>query len=440
MRTSISLLILLAVAAVWTSNGRAATQGATAADSLVQKKHALPVAVYWQDDFFLSTADEKFWMKIRGNLHFDTKFYGSDSGNPTHFDVRRARFDFQGMWYRFIFFRCQAEFADKPYARNFFVDFKFADWVHLRGGQMKPPFSTSWWTQDNNVNFLERGAGTPIYPYFDRGWWLWGDLCDATLAWNLAAFTGAGLELDYPRGDVDDHKDFLARLFYTPFKNREGSPLQGLSLCLEGSRGLQSIPTTRFEGGGYGAAIRDDKFWTWTASDATIDSRNRWGGELHYIQGPFSLSSEYLVTAWDDIRVAGESHDGQVSSASSWIGLFLTGERKQVSNFGWRQPSPRSDFDPAAGTGRGAWEILVRYTRTETSRSLFTAGILTGASEVDEYTVGLNWTWNPLVRWQLDYVHVQGNGKGIQTGSADSGGTKRLPDDDLYGLRVILKF
>ena len=248
MRTSISALMLLAVA-FWPSSGHGAAAGGTsAADSLVQKKKAQPVIAYWKDDFFLSTADEKFWIKIRGNLHFDTKFYGSDSGNPTHFDVRRARFDFQGMWYRFIFFRCQAEFADKPYARNFFVDFRFREWAHLRGGQMKPPFSTSWWTQDNNVQFLERGASTPIYPYFDRGWWLWGDLGDATLTWNLAAFTGAGLELDYPRGDVDDHKDFLARLFYTPFKNHEGSPLQGLSLCLEGSRGLETIPTTRCSG------------------------------------------------------------------------------------------------------------------------------------------------------------------------------------------------
>ncbi|MFH1842344.1 MAG: hypothetical protein ABIF77_03995, partial [bacterium] len=120
----------------------------------------------------------------------------------------------------------------------------------------------AWWTKDNQVNFLERMAGTPTYPYFDRGWWFWGNIMHESLTWNLAAFTGAGMELDYPKGDVDDHKDFFARLFFTPFKNLDDSPIQGLNLCVEGSTGKQSVPTKRFEQGGYGAAVRDDKYWT----------------------------------------------------------------------------------------------------------------------------------------------------------------------------------
>ena len=429
-------------------------------DGLLDEKKSKEAFTFWENDFFLSTQDENFWMKVRGNLHFDTKFYGGNSNNPTEFDIRRARMDFQGMWYKYIYFRVQAEFADSPYIRNAWADYKFKDWLHLRAGQMKPPFSTSWWTTDNNVNFLERGAGTPIYPYFDRGWWLWGDIFDKTLTWNLSAFTGVGMDYDVKKGDIDDHKDFVARLFYSPFRNREDSVLDGLHLCLEGTSGKQSVPTMRFEEKGYGAAIRDDKFWTWETEEpgeGRIGSRDRWGVELHYINGPFSLSSEYLVTEYKDIEVFAQdgfrviSDNGGVSSWSTWVSCFLTGEKKKVSNFGWKQPKPKTDFDPVDFEGKGAWEVLARYTITRTDESLFDTytydpgtgitdyKILEGADRVEEYTAGISWTWNPMVRWQLNYVHLDGHG--IRSGSSDNpAGTKRIDSEDMAGLRMIFKF
>jgi len=56
-------------------------------DALLEKKKAKPVIAFWKNDFILSTPDESFWMKIRGNLHFDSKFYDGGSKNPTEFDV-----------------------------------------------------------------------------------------------------------------------------------------------------------------------------------------------------------------------------------------------------------------------------------------------------------------------------------------------------------------
>lgn len=404
-------------------------------------KKVEPVYGFWKNDLFFSTADENFWMKIRGNLHVDSKAYGGNSNNPAQFDIRRARFDFQGMFYKYIYFRCQAELADNPYARNFWADYKFADALHLRVGQMKPPFATSWWTKDNNVNFLERGAGTPMYPYFDRGWWIWGDVIDKTLTWNLGAFTGAGMEYDYHKGDIDDHKDCVGRLFYAPFKNSDSPLLKGLNMCIEGTIGSQSVVSKRFEGKGYGAAVRDDKYWTWTGVGEKIGSRKRWGGEIHYITGPFSLSSEYLVTRWDDIETASDKYDGDVVCSSSWISYFLTGESKKVSNFGWKQPKPKCNFDPVTLKGTGAWEILARYTSTKTDKSLFEESILKGADDVNEYTVALCWTWNPMVRWQLNYVHIHGNRDGIRTGSDDNvDGKGYVKNEDMAGLRMIFKF
>jgi uncharacterized protein (UPF0335 family) len=60
-----------------------------------QGKKVTPVYTFWKDDFYLSTPDENFWMKIRGNLHLDTKFYGGNSNNPTEFDISAFRMKWQ---------------------------------------------------------------------------------------------------------------------------------------------------------------------------------------------------------------------------------------------------------------------------------------------------------------------------------------------------------
>ncbi|RLA94162.1 MAG: hypothetical protein DRG25_03075 [Deltaproteobacteria bacterium] len=425
-------------------------------DALLEKKKAKPVIAFWKNDFILSTPDESFWMKIRGNLHFDSKFYDGGSKNPTEFDVRRARMDFQGAFYKYIRFRIQAEFADSPYIRNAWADYKFRDWLHLRAGQMKPPFSTAWWTLDNRVNFIERGANTPLYPYFDRGWWLWGDVFNHTLTWNVGAFTGAGMELDEKKGEIDDHKDYIGRLFWSPFVNKEGSLLEGLHLCLEGTLGRESVPTKRFEKKGFGAGIRDDKFWTWATGDnAEIDHRNRLGAELHYIHGPFSFSTEYLKVFYKGIKVYAPDgtkvidDDGRITSWSTWVSYFLTGERKSVSNFGWKQPAPKQNFDPVNLKGKGAWEILFRYTMTDASRSLFDTynyggnsyTILKGSHYVNEFTVGLSWTWNPMVRWQFNYIYLDGNGFGIRSGDREHpAGIEWRGSESMFGMRMIFKY
>ena len=336
-------LVLLSVVLLTGADVQGDEESATKGEELIAKKKATPVVAYWNNDFILSTPNEEFWMKIRGNLHFDTKLYGSNSANPSpQFDIRRARIDFQGAFFTYLTFRVQAEFANSPYIRNAWADIMFRDWFHLRGGQMKPPFSTSWWTLDNRVNFMERGAGTPLYPYFDRGWWIWGNLFEKALTYNLSGFTGAGMDFDYPKGDVDDHKDWVGRLFASPFRHTDIRFLQGLHLCVEGSLGDQTIPTKRFELKGYSVAIRDDKLWTWETENpgtGDVGRRDRWGFELHYILGPFSLSSEYLVAQYEDIRVFAPDgtqvldESGQVRSWSTWLSYYLTGESKGVGPF-----------------------------------------------------------------------------------------------------------
>ncbi len=429
-------------------------------------------------------------LKIRGNIHFDVRTYQSDqkSGSPHSFDIRRARIDLQGTLFKFITFRLQPEFAGSPYIRNAWVDFGPLDWLHLRAGQMKVPFSSSWATLDNNVGFIERGTSTPVYPFFDRGILLWGAILEGTVVYNIGVFTGAGVDADASSGDIDDFKDLAGRLVLQPFLPSRVEALHGLYLVLQGTWGLMSTPTTRHDIGGLRSANFETAIWRWRTEQvigsdgrvkdvlsASIDQRLRAGVELHYLVGPFVLSAEYLevhyrtVTLYHDLYVGSsrEVHErlasasGAIRSLSIFTSVYLTGEHKRLTNWGWKTAKPKASL--GAG-GPGAWELLLRYSMTWTGENLFDrtrvsgfqpgddglpegytgatpgagnsvgAAVLEGAHLVHEFSLGLNWTLNPMVRIQINDVFLWAPAPGNEGGNENmlvSGAKSNRSDPDL---------
>jgi phosphate-selective porin OprO/OprP len=382
------------------------------------------------------------------------------------------------------------------------VDLGFSDGLHLRAGQMKVPFSTTWLTLDNQVNFVERATTSPVYPFFDRGVMLWGRVFEDALTYQLGAYNGSGIDLDTPRGDVDDHKDVALRLFAQPFRGSESEAARGFYLAAQGTYGPQSVATKRFESGGLNTASFESRIWRWRleqvigtdgrsidAITAEIDERTRWGAEAHWLHGPLTVSFEYLVLSYDDITVF---HDymrgserllrepqlvrsGDVRSASLWVSWFLTGERKAVDAFGWRQPAPKSELRPGA-TGTGAWELLARLSTTSTDRELFDtvhvpgytaeqlagigavpvaegesvrAAVSDGAAELMEATLGANWTLNPNLRVQFNLVHLwvpdpERNGGLLSAANSDLGDptlrNRKVDSETSALMRLIFRF
>ncbi len=428
---------------------------------MAQGSPRIPLRVYYADDFILETEGGAFQLRIRGNLHMDTRLYQSENpGALQNLDIRRARIDLQGRIHERFTFRVQPELAGSPYIRNAWADWQFDPAVHLRWGQMKVPFSSSWATMDNNVNFVERGASEPIYPFFDRGFLLWGDLLDGKVGYDLGVYTGVGGEADVSSGDVDSHKDLAARLFLRPFSGGGDPDLDGLVLVAEGTWGRMSVPTSRFETAGFRSADFATAVWRWRTEQilgtdgrvtdriaAEIDARRRLGAELHYLRGPFGFSSEMLEVRYDDValfhdfyvgstrtaHVPLQTRSGAIRSWSTWASWYLTGESKRLEDSGWRTARPRASWGEG---GPGAWEILIRYSRTWSDRSLFdpvvvegfragssalpanyagampgtgnrvTGAVLDGAHDVRELTLGVNWTLNPMVRIQLNDVFL----------------------------------
>ncbi len=425
-----------------------------------EKPKAGPVVLegIFKDGFTLRTPDKKNELQLKASVQLDSRFYGGDSVAPSSFDIRRARLDFNARLYDFMAIRIQAALEDNPYIRNAFIDIGGHDAFHVRIGQMKVPFSSQWLTLDNQVDFIERGSAEPIYPFFDRGIMIWGALAAQKVVYNLGVFTGAGVDLDQTKGDIDDHKDVAWRLFFQPFRGGSKAA-EGLYFAVQGTYGLTSVPTRRYETRGLSAANLESQIWRWRTEQVIgtdgrntdtiagqIDSRTRLGGELTYKRGPFSASAEWAKVAWDDIRIFHDfyqgskrvkhepvmTHDGGAENLSVWFSYFLTGEEKALDNFGWRQPNPANPWGPGL-PGKGAWEILARFSSTETDARLFdtakvsgfttadfasapppapgggnsvNAAVLDGAAKVHEASLGLNWTMNYNFRVLCTYTYL----------------------------------
>lgn len=433
---------------------------------------AAPLAGVFRNGFVLRTADGATELRLAASFQLDSRVYFGDSVAPDSFDIRRARLDVNAKVYDFMTVRIQAAMEDSPYIRNAYLDLGRGKAVNLRIGQMKVPFSTKWLTLDNQVNFIERGTAEPVYPFFDRGLMLWGNVAGSSLNYQLGVYNGTGVDVEGAKGDIDDHKDVALRLFYQPFRSRKGSPLEGLYLVGEGTYALTSVATRRFETRGLMAANFESLLWRWRTEQvigtdgrntdvitAEIDSRTRVGAEAHYVRGPLTLSAEWLEAAWDGIAVyhdamAGSSRvrrelvlrrDGAVRSLSLWSGFYLTGERKLIDAFGWRQPNPLAPFT-GKGSGRGSWEVLARYSRTRTDAGLFdavrvtgfpggvgdgnavTAAVLQGSSNVRELTVGLNWMMNYYFRIIFDVTTITALDYEAGRRGIVSGGNSELGD------------
>lgn len=440
----------------------------------------VPLEGVFRNGFVLRTPDGTSELRLAASFQLDSRSYFGDSVAPDSFDIRRARLDVNAKVFDFMTVRIQAAMEDNPYIRNAYLDLGRDKAVNLRIGQMKVPFSTNWLTLDNQVNFIERGTAEPLYPFFDRGLMLWGNVARDTLTYQLGVYNGTGVDVEGSKGDVDDHKDAALRLFYQPFRHRDGSPLEGLYLVGEGTYGLSSVATRRFETRGLMAANYESLLWRWRADQvlgsdgrnsdvlvSEIDSRTRVGAEVLYLRGPLTLSAEWLEARWDGIAVyhdamAGSSRryrelvlqrDGAVRSLSLWGSYYLTGERKLVDASGWRQPNPLKPFT-GKGSGTGAFEVLARYSRTRTDPELFdavrvtgfsggvgegnvvTAAVLQGSADVRELTVGLNWMLNYYFRVIFDVTTItaldfEDGQRGIV-----SGGNSELGDPTRKGRLV----
>eukprot|EP00456_Euglypha_rotunda_P076113 TRINITY_DN70_c0_g1_i18.p1 TRINITY_DN70_c0_g1~~TRINITY_DN70_c0_g1_i18.p1 ORF type:complete len:559 (-),score=117.12 TRINITY_DN70_c0_g1_i18:131-1807(-) len=141
-----------------------------------------------------------------------------------------------------------------------------------------------------------------------------------------------------------------------------------------------------------------------------VSTYNVLGTELLFVEGPFSLQAEGMVTFVNQASgVAGTQNIAGGSMATlpgfyAQAGYFLTGEHRPYNRKLGQidRIMPKREFNPWASdcdSGWGAWEVAGRASYIDLNDKNIRGG------QMHDYTAGVNWYLNPYWKIQFNYIY-----------------------------------
>lgn len=320
--------------------------------------------------------------------------------------LRRARIDINGTVANWVDFRILPDFGlGATVIQDAWIDVHYhTDAVRLQIGKFKEPVGLEVIQFDPEMFFIERSLASDLVPNRDVGVQLHGIVGRGTLTWNAGLFDGVPDGGSADRA-VGNNKDASGRILLRPFA-RTGLPaLSELAFGAGGTIGTKIgtsastlLPTfnssaqeTPFFSYRKGATKPDTAIANGRASRATTNG--------YWYVDRLGLLAEY-VASWQmvsrDAKTATVRNNAWQASGS----LALTNDHPSYTG-----TNPRHPFDPINGHW-GALEILGRYSLLQVDPTVFTekfADSSKSAHQASATALGLTWTWNRAVRWQVNY-------------------------------------
>ena len=390
--------------------------------------------------FSLQSADGSNAIKLRGLLHVDGRALLSDDDTivDDQFLLRRVRPIVEGTVGGIYDFRFTPDFAQgRTVIQDAYVTGRFAPGFQVTGGKFKAPIGLERLQSANDIRFVERAYPTSLVTNRDIGLQVAGNLLDDRFTYQVAFLNGANdgrSSEDFSDVEVNDDKEWAARVFAQPFANSDSFALRGLGLGVAGSFTSQEGTATQTLLPQYRTPAQSTFFRYRTAAVATGD-RTRIAPQFFYYAGRFGLLGEWTEGS-QDVALAGTLglREDQVDT-TAWpiqAAFFLTGEEESFKGY-----KPNSVFSLENGTW-GGWEIVARYHELEIDDAAFAGGAdsfadpLASARKASTIGVGLNWYLNQNVKWMLNYEVTSFDG-----GAADGGDRE---DEEAILTRVALGF
>lgn len=384
-----------------------AAQAAAGVEEVREVKHSA------SPDF--SDPEGNFTFGFRGRLQGDFVYFNDegDGDDPGDYDFdsgtgfRRARMGLEGTMYQDWKWRIEADFAegDGVSLEDAYIQYKGIEGLTFTALQHKYPFSIENLTSSRFITFMERPLIVNAFGGDTRRIGL--SAKHGSEFWTLAAGI-FGDNAEVGRGDDDDPDEgwlAAARLTVAPVNRDEQVVHLGMNAVWQIDTQGEEVrfrdrPELRVDGtrlvdtgtlGGFG----DDT--------QGIEDYYLFGPELAAVFGPFHVQGEYhwVKVNGDDLILddAGTPTGGDPTFTGWYVeaGYFLTGESRPYDEGSFDRVKPKRNFSLQDG-GPGAWQIAARYSTID----LDDEGIEGG--EEDNITVGLNWHFNPYMRWQLNWV------------------------------------
>ena len=376
-----------------------------------------PVTAGWNGEhFFIKSADGQFQIQPYGYVQTDYRSYIGDGAPPDTFAVRRGRFGFQGNYgdhYQFGILIDAAATAGAT-IRDIYLNAKYNNALQLQAGQFKEPFAQELVQGVTNIDFLDRGLQSLLYPaaasaFRSPGVTIHGDINGGAFQYWAGAFNGKG----YAINNTTSVPETVGRVRFYPWRNNKDSALKGFAfggaIAYSQSRGLSNELTAPM--------AMTDAAYTWFPQFPVNGNVWRYVGEFTFIKGPLATRNEYVAASYNRTGVGTLSLGGlgfanlpnvRFQGWNTSITYLLTKEtRPENGTPRVRHPVFGPITEGSAGRGWGAWEVGFRYSGIQGNEpGIFFNNIVTPQNlptfnrHTDQFTVGVNWYLNYWVRFQ----------------------------------------
>ena len=372
-----------------------------------------------QHGFRIQSADSRNVARLRGQLHFDGRYFPDDTTSATAdtWLLRRVRPTLEGTINGIFDYRFTPDFAGgKTIILDAYATARLAPWANVTVGKFKVPVGLERIVSASDLRFIERGLPTSLVPNRDLGVQLGGSFADELVSYSVGYFNGVSdggsSDANTPADAENDTKgDWAARVFFRPFVNSDHPALQGLGFGVAGTYVDSTGSTTTTLLPNYRTPGQQTFFnFRGAAAGATATfadgERLRLTPQAYYYAGSFGLLGEYVALSQDVTRVTANGTRSASLDNRAWqlqLSWFVTGE---ASSF--KTPAPRTDFALDKGTW-GALELVARVHELDIDDDAFVGGAdsfanpATAASKARSWGVGANWYLNQNVKLSINY-------------------------------------
>jgi phosphate-selective porin OprO and OprP len=368
-----------------------------------------PVFTGWDDGFILRSPDNRFSLRITGQIQTDYRGYldARDQTDFSTFSVRRARLGIEASVAEIYEFRLLPDFGQgQSRIQDSYLNVHVRDAFQFEIGKFKQPFSYEQLIQDRFVPTMERSLLDLLVPARDVGLMIHGQkLFEDRLDYGVSISDGQ----QNGDGDLSNGPDLNARMAVRPLAASDSLPaLRLLQLGMAVSVGGE------FELVG-GGPFRTPAFVPWfrflpgTAADGL---RVRYSPEVVYFVRGFGCAAQYLRMEQQFRAAAAGATDVNLPFDAFYVlaTWLLTGEERTTYS---KAIAPLRPFDLKAPLASpGAWEIVARVSRLTVGDTAFAPGAnqlanpAVSSPGATELTFGFNWYLNKWVRTQFNWEHA----------------------------------
>lgn len=399
----------------------------------------LDMKASWNHGMELKSKDKKFRFHVGGRVQFDTIFLdGSDTvQNPATgvgnlldgTDFRRARIRVDGTMYDFIDWTTEIDFfntvnvdplnparqntsANVPAPTDLWIAFTKLPVVgNIKVGNFKEFIGFEHLTSSRYLNFMERSYNQDAFtgPFnngFTPGIGAYNTYDEEYGTWSIGLFKNNSNA--YAWGLGDGEYAVTGRGTYLLQYEDEGRQLVHIGAAFSHRDTVGDQVRVRARGS---LRAGPSTLWTAYANTGTFNANTQdlVGAEFVAVHDRLTFQSEYMISVFNDVNVAGVDH-GNVLFQGGYAEVlyFLTEDHQHYSRKtgAFERTVPGSNLELPTSEecgGWGAWQLACRYNYL----NLDNGGI--HGNTLDTVLFGVNWYMNPNTKVQANYEITKRN-------------------------------